>query len=199
MISESTDAVELLANVKAGDQPAASDLFHRFASRLVVLARRRLDSDLQRKIDPEDVVQSVFGSFFRRHRADQIDVQNWESLWSLLAVITVHKCGHHIRYYRAAKRNARQEQDCVRFTEDSAVHWEAVASDPGPPHIAMLNEAMTELMQSLDWRDRQILTLTLQGYSAEEVSSQINRSMRTVRRVLDRIRSNLESQCANGP
>ena len=128
-MTEPTEAAGLLAEVKAGDQQAATDLFQRFANRLVGLARSRLDLDLRRKVDPEDVVQSVFGSFFRRNGAGEIDVQSWESLWSLLAVITVHKCGHKIRYYRAGKRAAGQEQSAVRYTEDSSIHWEAVARD----------------------------------------------------------------------
>ena len=194
-MTEPTEAAGLLAEVKAGDQQAATDLFQRFANRLVGLARSRLDLDLRRKVDPEDVVQSVFGSFFRRNGAGEIDVQSWESLWSLLAVITVHKCGHKIRYYRAGKRAAGQEQSAVRYTEDSSIHWEAVARDPSPSHAAMLKEALEELMSQLDERGRQMLTLSLQGFSAAEISEQVGRSARTVRRILEGIRSDLESRC----
>ena len=102
-------AAALLAQVKAGDQQAATALFRQFANRLVGLARRQIDLDLRRKFDPEDVMQSVMASFFRRHGAGEIDVQSDQSLWALLAVMTVHKCGHKIRYSRAAKRNAGQE------------------------------------------------------------------------------------------
>ena len=197
-MSDPIEAAGLLAEVKTGDQQAATDLFQRFANRLVGLARSRLDVDLRRKVDPEDIVQSVFGSFFRRHGAGEVDVQSWESLWSLLTVITVHKCGHQIRYYRAAKRDAALEQAPVQFTEDSAIHWEAVARDPSPSQAAMLTEAVDELMRSLDERERQMLTLSLQGYRVEEISDQVGRSERTVRRVLQRIRGQLENQCANG-
>ena len=194
-MSETVDAARLLADVLAGNQQAATDLFHRFANRLVGLARSRLDLDLRRKVDPEDVVQSVFGSFFRRHGAGEFDVQNWESLWSLLAVITVHKCGHKIRYYRAAKRDAGQELSAVQYTDDSVADWEAVAKDPTPSHAAMLGESLEELMKSLEERERKMLTLSLQGYTVEEISPQVGRSERTVRRVLERIRTQLEERC----
>ena len=194
-MSTPIEAAGLLAEVKAGDQQAATDLFQRFANRLVGLARSRLDLDLRRKVDPEEIVQSVFGSFFRRHGAGEVDVQSWESLWSLLAVITVHKCGHQIRYYRAAKRDAGQEISALRFTDDTVADWEAVAKDPTPSHAAMFNEALAELMKSLAERERQMLTLSLQGYTVEEISAQVRRSERTVRRVLDRIRTQLEDRC----
>ncbi len=194
-MSEPLEAAGLLAQVKAGDQQAATDLFHQFANRLVGLARRELDLDLRRKVDPEDVVQSVFGSFFRRHGAGEIDVQSWESLWSLLAVITVHKCGHKIRYYRAGKRDAGRERSAVRYTDDSRTDWETVAKDPTPSHAAMLKEELQKLMASLEAIERQMLTLHLRSDTVEEISKQVGRSERTVRRVLKRIRSQLEARC----
>ena len=194
-MSQAEQARELLARIRNGDQDAANELFYGFANRLVRLARSRLDLDLRRMLDPDDVVQSVFGSFFRRHGAGEFDVQSWESLWSLLAVITVHKCGHKIRYYRAAKRDAGQELSALRFTDDSVADWEAVAKDPTPSHTAMFNEALEELMRSLEERERQMLMLHLQGLSIDEISEKVCRSRRTVRRVLDRIRNHLEGRC----
>lgn len=192
---ESIKAAQLLADVRAGDPQAATKLFHLFANRLVGLARGRLDLDVRRKVDPEDVVQSVFCSFFRRAEAGEIDVANWESLWSLLAVITVHKCGHQIRFYRTAKRDTGLERSAVHYTESSAMHWEAVARDPSPSHAAILTETVEELMRSLEERERQMLALSLQSYSVGEISEQVGRSERTVRRVLERIRMELESRC----
>lgn len=193
---EAPDEMEhVLAQIKAGDEQAASRLFHRFADRLVGLARRRLDLDVRRRIDPEDVVQSVFGSFFRRHDAGMLDVQSWESLWSLLAVMTVHKCGHKIRYCRAAKRSGERSHSEVQYRSESHGDWEAVAKDPTPSHVAMLNELLTELMRSLEPREREMLTLSLQGHSVEEISQKVSRSERTVRRVLDRIRGEMEDRC----
>jgi DNA-directed RNA polymerase specialized sigma24 family protein len=49
------------------DEQAARENFDRFARRLIGLARTRLDRRIRQKIDPEDVVQSVFRSFFTRH------------------------------------------------------------------------------------------------------------------------------------
>ena len=53
-------------------------------------------------------------------------------------------------------------------------------------------------MQGLEARDREILTLHLQGYTMIEISGRINRAQRTVRRVLERVRRRLErlrSEC----
>src|SRR5690242_9456367 len=53
---------DLMARLRAGDDAAAAALFQRFATRLIALARGRLDGLVRRKVDPEDVVQSVFRS-----------------------------------------------------------------------------------------------------------------------------------------
>ena len=59
----------LMARLRAGEDAAAREVFERFAGRLVALARRRCNRLLARKVDPEDVVQSAYKSFFVRHRA----------------------------------------------------------------------------------------------------------------------------------
>jgi len=59
---------ELLARLQAGDDAAATRVFHRYAHRLIARARSRLDARLRAKVDPEDVVQYVFnrcGGWFR--------------------------------------------------------------------------------------------------------------------------------------
>jgi hypothetical protein len=48
------------------------------------LARTHLDGKLRQKVDPEDVVQSVYKSFFRRLEADQVEMIDWDSLWYLV-------------------------------------------------------------------------------------------------------------------
>lgn len=194
-MADERDVNDVMARLRSGDPEAATEVFQRFLKRLMGLARSRLDPQMQRKISPEDVVQSVFMSFFRRQRDGQIDVASWDNLWSLLAVITVHKCGHQIRYYHAGRRNASMEQSAFRFTEDSAAGWEAVAQEPTASHALRLGESLQELLHSLDERECQIVILSLQGATVNEISQEAGCSQRTVRRVLEHVRSLLEKQC----
>jgi len=77
--------------MKGGDEEAARELFNRYLSRLVALARSRLSEKLERKVDADDVVQSAFRSFFVRARDGQYAIERAGDLWSLLATITRHK------------------------------------------------------------------------------------------------------------
>jgi RNA polymerase sigma-70 factor (ECF subfamily) len=195
-MADEPNVAEVMDRLRNGDQQAATDVFHRFLKRLIGLARSRLDVNIQRKVAPEDIAQSAFQSFFRRQRAGELDIASWDNLWSLLAVITIHKCGHQIRYYRAGRRDVNQEQSALRFSEDSAAGWQAVAQEPTPSHAMRLTESVEELMQGLDAREGQILILSLQGATVDEISQEAACSQRTVRRVLEHVRSRLEKQCA---
>ena len=82
---------DFLARLRGGDDAAATELFGRFAHQLIALALRHIDAGLRHKVDPEDVVQSVYKSFFVRYGDGNLDIVNWNSLWGLLTLITVRR------------------------------------------------------------------------------------------------------------
>jgi RNA polymerase sigma-70 factor (ECF subfamily) len=189
---------DLMARLRAGDDDAAARVFRRFTHRLMALARARLGGRLRQKVDPEDVLQSVYKSFFLRHAEGQLEVAGWDSLWSLLALITARKCGRWAEHFRAGRRDLRAEVAVVGRADESGV-IEAFSADPSPAEAAMLSEVMEQLLRDLDERDRTILTLALQGSSAPEISEQLDRPARTVYRVLERIRRRLEAAQTDAP
>ena len=65
------DEQAFLQLLRAGDQQAARKVFHAYVNRLLYLARERLSQQMARRIDPEDIVQSVFRTFFHRVQAGQ--------------------------------------------------------------------------------------------------------------------------------
>jgi RNA polymerase sigma-70 factor (ECF subfamily) len=194
--SESFD--DIMRRLRAGDEDAAAAVFHRFAQRLVALARSRLDSRLRQKVDPEDVVQSVYKSFFLRYAGGQLDPHNWDSLWTLLTVITLHKCGRWQEHFHAGRRTLDAEVALPPPTGDSGSGWEALAGDPTPSEVVLLTETVEELLRGVEGRNREIVTLALQGHTASEISAQLNRSERTVYRVLAWIKKRLRTRMAEG-
>jgi len=183
---------EVMARLRAGDQAAASEVFERFVDRLVRLARRQFDAVMRRHVDPEDVVQSVYKSFFFRYGAGKLKVHNWAKLWRLLASITVHKCLHRVTYHRAACRDARREVAAQPGAAGAEPWWEAVAREPTPEQAAVLTETLKELLHDLPDHERPVLELSLQGYTALEISQQLGRAERSVRRLREQVRRRLE-------
>jgi DNA-directed RNA polymerase specialized sigma24 family protein len=57
--------------------------------------------------------------------------------------------------------------------------------------LAALADELEHLLRRLDSVERQILELRLQGYNLEEIADRVGRSLRTVCRVLDKIKQEL--------
>ncbi len=181
---------DLMGRLRQGDAEAATEVFRRFARRLIGLARQRLDARLRQKVDPEDVAQSALKSFFLRHAGGEYDLDGWGGLWSLLAVITLRKCGHRAEHFLAGRRDVRREAPPT--AEEGPGEWEAIAREPTPDEAALLAEAVEQLFRGLDEDDRRVLELALQGHKAAEISAQVGRSERSVYRLLERVKGRLE-------
>ena len=57
---------ELLTELRRGSDTAAEQLYLRYAKRLLAIAEAKTGKDLSHRFDAEDVIQSVFRSFFER-------------------------------------------------------------------------------------------------------------------------------------
>jgi RNA polymerase sigma-70 factor (ECF subfamily) len=184
---------DLMARLRAGDPEAAQQVFQRFARRLIGLAGTRLDGLLRQKVDPDDVMQSAFRSFFSRQADGQFELQSWDSLWALLAVITIRKCGRVSERYYSAARDVNRE---VAAGEDDETGEDplCLSREPTPAEAAILADMVESLMRLLSSRDRQIVSLSLQGYTPQEVGEKIGRSERTVQRVLKDVRAWLQEK-----
>jgi RNA polymerase sigma-70 factor (ECF subfamily) len=184
---------DVMIRLRAGDQDAAREVFQRFADRLIRLAKRRFDAVMRRKVDPEDVVQSAYKSFFHRYAAGKLEVHDWGKLWSLLVTITVRKCLDRVEYHRAERRDARREAALRPGAEETLPWLEAIARDPTPDQAAILMETVEQLMRECSDRERPILELSLQGFTAGEISLQLGRAERSVRRLREQVRLRFES------
>jgi RNA polymerase sigma-70 factor, ECF subfamily len=187
---------EVIARLRAGDETAAEEIFRRFAERLIPLARNRLDVRLRGKFDPEDVLQSVFRSFFLRQANGQFELHDWDGLWSLLVRITLRKCGRRMAAFWTDRRDVRREVGAGSSTASAGNEaggcWEAIARDPTAEEVAILTETLEHLMMGLDDGQRQIVELRLQGFTVAEISRQVERSERSVHRSLALVRDGLK-------
>jgi RNA polymerase sigma-70 factor (ECF subfamily) len=192
-MSEDGSFDNLMARLRAGDNDAATQVFNRFANRLIELARRRLAPQIRQKLDPEDVLQSVFRSFFAHQAAGQVkDLGNWDNLWSWLVVITLRKCGKRKDYFFSASRDVHREIPAEAYGDACDSENGQSSDEPTPSEAAMLTETVEQLMNRLEGRHRQILSLVLQGYTVTEISFQVGCTERMAYRVLERVKDMLE-------
>jgi RNA polymerase sigma-70 factor, ECF subfamily len=188
---------DFLARLQAKDDAAARELFGRFTHQLIALALRHIDAGLRHKVDPEDVVQSAYKSFFVRYGSGNLEVVNWNSLWGLLTLITVRKCAERAAYHRAERRDAAREVASPPGAE--AAPWqEPFGREPTPLEAAVLSETIERLLLGLDEDERPVLELSLQGFTTREIAERLGRAERTVRLLREGVRHRLERMQREG-
>jgi RNA polymerase sigma-70 factor (ECF subfamily) len=98
-----------------GQGSAATALYERYAQRLRALAASQCSPALARRVDPDDIVQSVFRTFFRRAAEGHYDVPAGEELWKLFLVIALNKVRAAGVFHHAAKRDVRKSSDGAAY------------------------------------------------------------------------------------
>jgi RNA polymerase sigma-70 factor (ECF subfamily) len=184
--SEATDS-SLLRRFKAGSDQAATDLYRRYARHVRRLAEPSCQGELGRRLDADDVVQSVFSSFFRRARDGNYEVPEGQELWGLLLVMSLHKIRSRGAFHRAARRDVRATQpaDALEDTVVDSEHDELA--------LAALRLTVEEAIQSQPEPNRQIARLRIDGFEVAEIAARVGRARRTVERVLQQFRQQLQA------
>ena len=147
-----------------------------------------MSQKLQRRLDADDVIQSVFRSFF--DKSDRYVHRRAGDLWRLLAEITVRKCKNQVRYLHADRRDVRRE--ATPAFDPSASAWDTISQEPTASHAAVLTETVERLMHGMEDHERDIVSLSLQGYTAQEIGAELGRAERTVQRVRERVKKRLQ-------
>jgi len=175
----------LIRRFREGEEDAATRLYFRYAARLQALASNQTSPQLASRFDPEDVVQSVFRTFFRRVSEGLYDVPPGEELWGLLLVLSLNKIRGLGTYHRAMKRDAQKTfgSHVLREIERAEPHDET--------SLAVLRMVVDDLLQGLPVIHRPVVQLRINGHTVDEITKQTGRSKRTVERVLRDFRKQL--------
>jgi RNA polymerase sigma factor (sigma-70 family) len=181
----------LLQRFRRGDSDAATALYLRYAKRLRALAQKQTAGNLAERMDPDDVVQTVFRTFFRRAAVGHYQIPGGEELWKLFLVIALNKIRDLGDYHRAAKRNMRRT---VGLESSGPTVPLSGATDVASLHV--LHLTIEDLLDSMSPSQREIVMLRIHGHEVNEISIACKRAKRTVERVLQEFRQQLCDQLA---
>lgn len=195
--STQSPSVQLLADYVNGDDNAAKEIFDKYLFALIKVAQARISPVLQRRIDPDDIVQSACGAFFYNAREQGLVLKRSGELWRVLAGYTLNKTRKYIEKELAGKRDPRLER--------GESFWQvAIEREPSPEEANILIEELSIFMKQQSPRDQRILELRLRGESVEEISKELASpsadsnlpaqavAQATIRRVLRDCKSQLE-------
>lgn len=191
-MDRSEPTAELMQRVRSGDPHAAQVVFDRYARELVRVADRHLGRKLAGRIDGEDVVQSVFRTFFRRSADGEFDIDATDQLWRLLLTITLRKVRTKGRFHTAEMRDAGAEAG------GASGLFEVATRDPGPEDAAILVDQIEAVLRGLPALYAQLLDLRLQGRTPTEIATRLGVSRQTVHRVINLLQQRLTAVEASG-
>jgi RNA polymerase sigma-70 factor (ECF subfamily) len=180
---EASDA-SLLSVFRQGDQDAATQLYLRYAKRLRALVKEQCSNELARRLEEDDIVQSVFRTFFSGARQGLYKVPGGQDLWKLLLVISLNKIRAKGAYHNAAKRDARRTSSL-----DAAGVTGEPSDQDGEQGFFYL--VIREALDHLPADYRELVELRIEGYEVEEIAAKSNRAKRTVERILQEARKRL--------
>ncbi|MFO0880616.1 MAG: sigma-70 family RNA polymerase sigma factor [Gemmataceae bacterium] len=184
---ESPSFDNLVAIALEGNTEGVAELIvRRFTDRLVALAAGKISEKLRRRVEADDIVQSVFRTFFRRLDEGHMELRDWESLWGLLARIAVCRIYRHAERNAAARRSQGRE---VALSPDI----EIFNRDPAPDEVLIAREIHFSLVSGLPEKYRPIVGQLLDGRHHEEIARNVGTSISTVERVHRRARERLRA------
>jgi RNA polymerase sigma-70 factor (ECF subfamily) len=176
----------LLSRFRSGEEDAATAIYLRYAKRLQLLARSQSGKDLAVRVDPEDVVQSVFRTFFRRAAEGHYAIPDGEELWKLFLVIALNKVRELGEFHRAAKRDVGHTMALDRMDEYIAGQQPCDEQAYG-----VLRMTIDELLNELSDGQRRMVMMRIEGHGIDQIAQTTRRAKRSVERVLQRFRSRL--------
>ncbi len=176
----------LVRRLRTGSEDAATQLYLRYAQRLHALSRSKCAPDLKARVDSDDIVQSVFRTFFRRVKQGDYDVPDGEELWKLFLVIGLHKIQSVGVFHRAAKRDVK-----ATVGSDELEQVAEVAADDDAASMTILQMTIDEVLSGLAQSHRDVIQLRIEGHEVAAIAEQLGRSKRSVERILQGFREQM--------
>jgi RNA polymerase sigma-70 factor (ECF subfamily) len=179
-MDKTSEFVEFLSRLRAGDARAAAELVRRYESAIRVAVRVRLtDPAVKRLLDSMDICQSVLASFFVRAVAGQFDLSEPAQLVALLVRMAQNKLAYQVRHHHAQRR------DCRAALPDGEV-GELAAPEPGPERLAEGRDLLAALNARLSEEERALVACRAAGHTWPEIAAELGGTAQARRRQLSR-------------
>jgi RNA polymerase sigma-70 factor (ECF subfamily) len=186
MPEQGKNLTELLEKAWQDSDGSAREVVERYAPYILRAVRRRLDKKLRSKFDSVDFVQAVWASFFAMP-PDRLQFKHHQELVNFLMGIARNKVVDVVRQrFETQKYDVKRE---IPLFEAAVLDERDFASrGPTASQVAIAKEEWRRAENPDTPRDERIVNWLKGGQSLESIAREIGVSVKTIRRVLDRIR-----------
>ncbi len=182
--------------VKAGDSAAATRIWQHYFDRLVRSVRARLYGQNRAVLDEEDIVLSVFDSFYNAAENGRFpDLSDRDDLWRLLLRMAARKVVDKRRHDLRQRRGGNVRIHSLDHAGDDEKVVEAIGNEPSPEMVLMMQESVRQLFFHLGVGQLGDLAgAKLEGYTNAELADRFGCSERTIERRLHLIREKCQQE-----
>ncbi len=182
--------------VKDGDSVATNQIWKHYFDRLVRAVRKRLYGQNRAVSDEEDIVLSVFESFYGAAEQGRFpDLADRDDLWQLLLTMSARKVVDKRRHDHRQRRGGDIKRYSLQGEAEDSTIIEAIGTDPSPEMVLMMQESVEQLFSHLGGGQLQELAgAKLEGCSNAEIAARFGCSERTIERRLHLIREKLQQE-----
>ncbi len=195
-MSKSTNVSHWIDLVKAGDSAAATRIWQHYFDRLVRNVRGRLQGQNRAISDEEDIVLSVFDSFYNAAENGRFpDLSDRDDLWQLLLRMAARKVIDKRRHDLRQRRGGNVRLHSLDHAGDNRNLIEAIGDEPSPEMELMMQESVEQLFSHLGVGQlRDLAGAKLEGYTNAELAQRFGCSERTIERRLNLIREKCQQE-----
>lgn len=193
---QNSETAKLVHRAQEGDSEALNDLFARYHSIMVEVARRRLGPRLRLKEDPDDLAQTTFREATRDFK--RYEYRGDGSLLRWLVQILQNKIRDKAQFYSAGKRDSSME---ARLDAPGDAGGEGPRTEPPSEDLSVTRqvqrdesfEFLGQALEHLTPEYRQAITLVFfQGLTLREAGERMGgRSEDALRMLLRRAEAKL--------
>lgn len=161
--------------VRSGDQLSADQLWNRYFGRLVRFARGRMCNLSSATYDEEDAAISTFRVMYEKLSCGGFEgISSRQDFWNLMLAVVIRKINRRTDYESAIKRRGSIGQ--------IDLNSQVPIVDPCPSEVS---EGFEYLLAKLgDPKLEQVALWKLDGFTNEEIANKLNRTRRTVQRMI---------------
>ncbi|MHB1034469.1 MAG: sigma-70 family RNA polymerase sigma factor [Pirellulales bacterium] len=160
-MSDSESTRDFIRRLEQCTRSSTDEMDQRYRERLCRLVAREMNRRYRRREDPEDIVQSVFRSFFVDLKDSQRTFDHTGALWEWLTKATRHKILRRVEFHEAKKRTLDRET-CL----DPNGLFSQGPSDVEARH---LGDALEIVLAGEESLYAEIFQLQLAGYTLAEL------------------------------
>ncbi len=180
-MAEDSAFLELIQQVRAGDEAAATEVVRRYEQALLREIRLRLrDPRLRRALDSVDICQSVLASFFLRAASGQYHLEKSSQLLRLLVAMARNKLASQARHSYVTRR----DPDALRAGLSGG---EALlAPGPEPAQAVATSDFCGALLSILSDEERQLVDRRARSEGWSEIAAELGGNPENLRKKLSR-------------